>query len=130
MQISELARRAGVTTKAVRYYESLGLLTPGRLGNGYRDYDLHDLRLTQEIRALSGLGIPVERTRPFLDRPLAGHRHADECPASLATYRDAIDELTERIEGLTALSGGTGRAPTPGCPPGQPRIPVLEKETT
>lgn len=102
MQISELARRAGVTTKAVRYYESLGLLTPARLANGYRDYDEHDVRLTQEIRALGGLGIPVERTRPFLECLTAGHRHADECPASLAAYRDAIDELALRIEGLTA----------------------------
>ncbi|MGW8684987.1 redoxin family protein [Streptomyces sp. NPDC055817] len=102
MQISELARRAGVTTKAVRYYESLGLLTPGRLANGYRDYSEHDVRLTQEIRALGSLGIPVERTRPFLECLTAGHRHADDCPASLAGYRDAIDELTQRIEGLTA----------------------------
>ncbi|MFD0065711.1 redoxin family protein [Streptomyces sp. NPDC056690] len=102
MQISELARRAGVTTKAVRYYESLGLLTPKRLANGYRDYNEHDVRLTQEIRALGGLGIPVERTRPFLECLTAGHQHADDCPASLAGYRDAIDELTQRIEGLTA----------------------------
>ncbi|MER6002622.1 MerR family transcriptional regulator [Nonomuraea angiospora] len=102
MRISELARRAGVTTKAVRYYESLGLLTPERLANGYRDYDEHDVRLTREIRALGNLGIPVERTRPFLDCLTAGHRHADDCPASLAGYRDAIAELTQRIEGLTA----------------------------
>ncbi|MEV2213913.1 redoxin family protein [Streptomyces sp. NPDC050997] len=102
MQISELARRAGVTTKAVRYYESLGLLTPERLANGYRDYNEHHVRLTQEIRTLGSLGIPVERTRPFLECLTAGHRHADDCPASLAGYRDAIDELTQRIEGLTA----------------------------
>jgi peroxiredoxin/DNA-binding transcriptional MerR regulator len=102
MRISELARRAGVTTKAVRYYESLGLLMPERLANGYRDYDEHDVRLTQEIRALGSLGIPVERTRPFLDCLTAGHRHADDCPASLAGYRDTIDELTQRIDGLTA----------------------------
>ncbi|MGW6500635.1 MerR family transcriptional regulator [Nonomuraea angiospora] len=102
MRISELARRAGVTTKAVRYYESLGLLTPERLANGYRDYDEHDVRLTREIRALGNLGIPVERTRPFLHCLTAGHRHADDCPASLAGYRDAIAELTQRIEGLAA----------------------------
>ena len=102
MQISELARRAGVTTKAVRYYESLGLLTPERLANGYRDYNEHDVRLTQEIRALGSLGIPVERTRPFLECLTAGRQHSDDCPASLAGYRDAIDELTQRIEGLTA----------------------------
>ncbi|MFH8224003.1 MerR family transcriptional regulator [Streptomyces sp. NPDC018057] len=102
MRIGELARRAGVTTKAVRYYESLGLLTPVRLANGYRDYGEHDVRLAREIRALSLLGIPVEATRPFLECLALGHRHADDCPAALAGYRDAIDELTRRIEGLTA----------------------------
>jgi peroxiredoxin/DNA-binding transcriptional MerR regulator len=100
MRIGELARRAGVTTKAVRYYESLGLLTPHRLANGYRDYDEDDARLAKEIRDLRELGIPVERTRPFLDCLAAGRRHADDCPASLAAYREAIDELTERISGL------------------------------
>ncbi|GGS55132.1 putative thiol-specific antioxidant related protein/Peroxidoxin BcpB [Streptomyces cinerochromogenes] len=102
MKISEAARRAGVTTKAVRYYESLGLITPGRLANGYRDYSEDDVRLVREIRTLHRLGIPVERTRPFLDCLAAGSLHADDCPSSLATYREAIDELTERIEALSA----------------------------
>lgn len=102
MRISELAGRAGVTVKAVRYYESLGLITPRRLGNGYRDYGEGDVRVVREIRTLSSLGIAVERTRPFLDCLASGQRHADDCPASLAGYREAIDELTERIEVLTA----------------------------
>ncbi|MFI0766365.1 MerR family transcriptional regulator [Stenotrophomonas sp. NPDC087984] len=102
MKISELARRAGVTTKAVRYYESLGLITPERLSNGYRNYTEDDVRLVREIRTLHRLGIPVERTRPFLECLAAGRPYADDCPASLASYREAIDELTDRIEVLTA----------------------------
>ncbi|WP_369394202.1 MerR family transcriptional regulator [Streptomyces sp. CG1] len=102
MRISELARQAGVTTKAVRYYESLGLITPERLANGYRNYDEDDVRLVREIRTLHRLGIPVERTRPFLECLAAGRAYADDCPASLASYREAIDELTERIEALSA----------------------------
>jgi peroxiredoxin/DNA-binding transcriptional MerR regulator len=102
MRIGELARRAGVTAKAVRYYESLGLITARRRANGYRDYVEDDVRLVQEIRTLSHFGIPVERTRPFLECLMAGRQHADDCPASLAGYRQAIDELTQRIEGLTA----------------------------
>ncbi|MFK0159969.1 MerR family transcriptional regulator [Streptomyces sp. NPDC090493] len=102
MKISELARQADVTTKAVRYYETLGLITPERLANGYRNYDEDDVRLVREIRTLHQLGIPVERTRPFLECLAAGRMYADDCPASLASYRDAIDELTERIEALTA----------------------------
>ncbi|MEV6761291.1 MerR family transcriptional regulator [Streptomyces sp. NPDC051105] len=102
MKIGELARRADVTAKAVRYYESLGLVTPERLANGYRDYAEDDVRLVREIKALHRLGIPVERTRPFLECLAAGSLYADDCPASLATYREAIDELTERIEALNA----------------------------
>ncbi|MFJ3805947.1 MerR family transcriptional regulator [Streptomyces sp. NPDC090073] len=102
MRISELAHEAGVTTKAVRYYESLGLVRPARLPNGYRDYTGDDVRLVREIRALLRLGIPVERTRPFLECLAAGSAYIDDCPASLATYREAIDELTGRIEALTA----------------------------
>jgi peroxiredoxin/DNA-binding transcriptional MerR regulator len=101
LRIGELARRAGVTAKALRYYESLGLIAPDRLANGYRCYDEGHLRLVREIAALGRLGIPAGRTRPFLDCLAAGHQHADDCPASLAGYRQAIDELTQRIEGLT-----------------------------
>lgn len=101
MRISELAHHAGVSIKAVRYYETLGLITPRRRANGYREYDADDVRLVREIRVLSGLGIPAKRTRPFLDCLAAGRRHADDCPESLAGYRKAIDELTERIGALT-----------------------------
>jgi peroxiredoxin/DNA-binding transcriptional MerR regulator len=101
VRIGELARRAGVTAKAVRYYESLGLITPGRLPNGYRCYDEDHVRLIREIKDLGRLGIPAGRTRPFLECLAAGHQHADDRPASLAGYRQAIDELAQRIEGLT-----------------------------
>jgi peroxiredoxin/DNA-binding transcriptional MerR regulator len=101
VRIGEIARLAGVTVKTVRYYESLGLIEPGRLANGYRDYDEHDLRLVREARALSDLGIPVEQTRPFLECLTAGQPHGDDCPAALAEYRHAIDDLSMRIQALT-----------------------------
>lgn len=102
MKISELANRSGVTVKAVRYYESLGLLAPRRLANGYRDYVEADVRVVHEIKSLNDLGISVDRTRPFLECLETGRQHVDDCPAALAGYRDAIDELTQRIDGLLA----------------------------
>lgn len=102
MRISEIAARADTTVKAVRYYESLGLITPSRLANGYRDYSLDELRLVREIRELQQLGIPVERSKPFLECLAAGEDHGDDCPASLAAYRDVIDELNVRIAALAA----------------------------
>jgi DNA-binding transcriptional MerR regulator len=102
MRIGELAEKANVTVKTVRYYESLGLVTPRRLANGYRDYDEAELRSVTEIHELSELGLRVEQARPFLDCLVAGNRQGDDCPASLDAYRGAIDDLSGRIDELTA----------------------------
>lgn len=102
MRIGELAERAKVSITAVRYYEQLGLVKPGRLSNGYRDYSDHDLRVISEIRALSGFGINPARAAPFVECLEAGHQHSDECPASLAAFRDSITELDRTIASLTS----------------------------
>lgn len=100
MRIGEVARRAGVSAKAVRRYETLGLLHPARSGNGYREYSEQEVRLVREIRALGRLGITVEETRPFLECLAAGGEHVDDCPSSLAEYSRAIDDIDSRITAL------------------------------
>lgn len=95
-----MARKAGVTVRALRYYETAGLVVPTRLANGYRDYDPVAVRQVAEIRELTGLGLSVAETRPFVECLASGHGSGDECPASLAAYRRAIDQLAERIAHL------------------------------
>lgn len=73
VRISELGRRAGVSARALRHYEELGLLPARRRANGYRDYDEHDVRVVEEIRSLVGLGFSLEETRPFVECLRAGH---------------------------------------------------------
>ncbi len=102
MRIGELAGRAGVTVKAVRYCEQLGLLAPSRGSNGYRVYGEHDLRAVSEIRDLAGMGISPQYARPFVECLGAGHEHGDDCVSSLAAYRDAIAALDRTIDSLTA----------------------------
>jgi DNA-binding transcriptional MerR regulator len=102
MLISELAREAGVTTKAVRYYESVGLIAAQRRPNGYREYDDGDVRLVREIRDLGSLGIRVEQSRPFLECLVAGHGQGDDCADAREIYRAAIAEFDSRIAELTA----------------------------
>jgi DNA-binding transcriptional MerR regulator len=101
MRIGELAARAGVTVKAVRYYESVGLVDAARLPNGYRDYDETQVRLVREVKALGALGLKAEAARPFLDCLVSGHTKGDDCAAPLDVYRATIDELDERIAELT-----------------------------
>ncbi|MGN9847323.1 MerR family transcriptional regulator [Nonomuraea sp. H19] len=100
MRVSELARRTGVTVRALRYYETVGLVVPRRRANGYREYDPISVRLVEHIRSLMALGLSVEETRPFVECLLSGADSGDVCPASLATYRRAIDQLEQRITQL------------------------------
>lgn len=122
MRIGELAVRAGVTVKAVRYYEATGVIHAERSANGYRDYDEAHVGLVREIHELGALGIRVEETRPFLDCLLAGNGRADDCADSISTYRAALIETDDRISALVArrqalsalLASAEARA-EPGC---------------
>jgi DNA-binding transcriptional MerR regulator/peroxiredoxin len=102
VRVGELARQTGTTIRALRYYESVGLVVPRRLGNGYREYDAIAVRLVDQIRELMALGLSVEETRPFVESIAAGSDDADVCAAALATYRSTITGLQERIGKLTA----------------------------
>ncbi|MGW7091272.1 MerR family transcriptional regulator [Streptomyces sp. NPDC054874] len=108
MRIGELARRAGTTTRTLRYYESRGLLPARRAENGYRSYDEGDLRLLLQIRTLQDFGFDLEETRPFVDCLRAGHPAGDSCPASLAGYRRKLDELDALIGQLTSVRAEVG----------------------
>jgi len=109
MRIGELAERAKVTPKAVRYYEAAGLLDASRLSNGYRDYGESDVRIVEQIRALSTLGIRVEDARPFVDCLVAGHEHGDDCEGSVEAYRVALAEVDARLAELTERRASLSR---------------------
>jgi len=73
MQIGELAERAGVSTRALRYYEQQGLIAARRTANGYRDYDESNVRLVEEIRTLLAAGFTLDDARPFVECLRTGH---------------------------------------------------------
>jgi len=103
VQIKEVATQAGVTVKAVRYYEERGLLRPARAANGYREYDEVEVRVVREIKALQSLGLTAEETVPFVECLRAGNDRADVCPSSLDAYRLRIAEIDRTVAELTAL---------------------------
>ena len=103
MRIGELAKRAGTTTRALRFYESQGLLEARRTANGYRSYGEDDLRLVAEIQSLQAVGMSLEDTRPFVDCLRAGHRSGDSCPDSRAVYRRKLAEVDACLERLNVV---------------------------
>ena len=61
MRIGELAKKASVTPRTVRHYESLGLLEPSeRERGGFRYYAEAELLRLQKINALKELGLSLE----------------------------------------------------------------------
>lgn len=103
MRIGELARRAGTTTRALRFYESQGLLEAQRSANGYREYGEDDVRLVSEIRTLQEVGLSLDDTRPFVECLRAGHKTGDSCADSIEVYQRKIDEVTACIARLTEV---------------------------
>ncbi|WP_017596806.1 MerR family transcriptional regulator [Nocardiopsis lucentensis] len=108
MRIGELAERAGVSTRTLRYYESLGLLPEQRAANGYRVYGDDDLRLVEQIRVLQDFGFGLEETRPFVECLRSGHPTGDSCPASISVYRDKLAELDALIDRLRSVRDQVG----------------------
>ncbi len=68
MRIGDLARRAEVTPRTLRYYESLGLLQPAaRRSGGFRLYDEAAVRRLAHIRQLKELlGFSLDEVREIL----------------------------------------------------------------
>ncbi|MBD1929261.1 MerR family transcriptional regulator [Trichocoleus sp. FACHB-90] len=68
MRIGELALKAGVTPRTIRYYEDLGLLGPAeRQGKGFRYYTELELARLRKIDALKGLGLSLEEISSIID---------------------------------------------------------------
>ena len=66
-RIGEVAMRAGVTTRTLRYYQELGLLDPGHSPGGSRRYSDADVaRLQRIIELRSVMGFDLERIREIL----------------------------------------------------------------
>ncbi|HWM03608.1 MAG TPA: MerR family transcriptional regulator [Actinophytocola sp.] len=103
MRIGELARRAGTTTRALRFYEAQGLLPAGRAANGYREYGEDDLRLVTEIRTLQNVGLTLDDTRPFVECLRAGHPAGDACDESIEVYRRRLAEVDACLGRLAAV---------------------------
>jgi peroxiredoxin/DNA-binding transcriptional MerR regulator len=102
MNIKRAAETAGVTHKALKYYEAIGLITPNRSANGYRTYGEHEIELVRQVKELTAVGLSVKGTKPFIECLRQGHVHGDDCPESLAAYHGEIRRLDALVEELNS----------------------------
>lgn len=102
MNIKEASNRVGLPAKTIRYYEDIGLVTPDRAANGYRDFsDAHLHKLTFLARA-RGLGFSVEGCRNLLAL------WEDQGRASADVRAIAQEHLTEIEAKITDLQSMAG----------------------
>ncbi|WP_061961437.1 heavy metal-responsive transcriptional regulator [Demequina flava] len=99
MRIGELADKAGVTAKTVRYYESIGLLPdPGRTSSGYRDYDEEFLKRLTFVRDAQAAGLTLKESRQILDMKSEGHSTCEHTSALLDQHLALIENQIASLE--------------------------------
>jgi MerR family transcriptional regulator, copper efflux regulator len=120
MTVGQLSRRTGLSIKAIRQYEALGLIySAGRSDANYRLFDESALWCAQVIETLRSLGLTIKEidqlARAYLSRPDesigprlaalldAAERRIDDRIAELAAVRGRIRDY--RAQNAAALAG-------------------------
>jgi len=100
VRIGELSRRTGVHSHQLRYYESQGLLRPGRGTNGYREYTDDSALTVTQIRKLLDAGLSTQEIRFVLPCAVGTTPELEPCPELLTTLRERLRELDEHVDTL------------------------------
>ncbi len=91
LTIGQLARLSGLTVKALRHYDRVGLLSPASIDRetGYRRYGQEQLERAREIRSLRDLDVPLADIRSVLngDARLSEVLARQSATVEAATYR-------------------------------------------
>ncbi|GJF02154.1 MerR family transcriptional regulator [Pseudonocardia sp. D17] len=108
MRIGELSRLAGISTRMLRHYDAIGLVSPtSRSANGYRDYTPDDIRRLFRVESLRTLGLSLQSIRHTLaDADVAPSELVEELIASTGERIAREQALLRRLEGVRA-SGAT-----------------------
>ncbi|UED84186.1 MerR family transcriptional regulator [Streptomyces profundus] len=112
MRIGELATRAGVSVRSLRYYEERGLLTSTRSASGQRHYTDHDVDRVRFLQRLFAAGLSsrtITELLPCVDKPsaensdIALERMAEERDR-LSTHIEELIRTRDALDGLMAVS--------------------------
>ena len=110
LTIGDLARRSGVATSALRFYEQRGLIDAERTAGNQRRYPRATLRTVAIIRAAQGLGLSLEEIQQALDGLPDGRTPTKRDWQRLSRgWRRGLDDRIAELEQLRdSLSGCIG----------------------
>jgi MerR family transcriptional regulator, thiopeptide resistance regulator len=111
--IVEVARMSGVTARALRHYDEIGLLRPAGLrDNGYRFYQEAELLRLQQILVLRALDLGLAEITAILDRQTDQVQALRDHHQRLLAERDRLDQVVatvaRTITELETTRGGPG----------------------
>ncbi|MFG0672767.1 Cu(I)-responsive transcriptional regulator [Pseudomonas sp. xss_1] len=121
MNIGQAAARTGLSTKMIRYYESIGLLKPAlRSDGGYRIYQPADLHALTFIKRSRDLGFSLEEVGKLLTLWQDRQRASADVKALANQHIDVlnkrIDELLSLRDTLVELVSSCHGDDRPDCP--------------
>lgn len=121
MRIKEVEKTTGLTAKAIRLYESKGLLSVGRESeNDYRDYTPEDVERLKTIAVLRQLDVPVKTIKEWVDGKVSlSSMIEDVCRQS----REESKEQNLRLQMAETLGKAIEKQP-------QRNVPELMQEVT
>lgn len=100
MQIGQLADTAGVTTKTIRYYESIGLLDePARTASGYRSYGPGAIERLDFVKQAQSSGLALAEIKSILEIKDEGGQTCEHTTRLLGRH---LEELDAKIVELQA----------------------------
>lgn len=95
LRIGEVSKQTGLAVGALRYYESLGLLTSERGNNGYRYYSPEAVHQVQFIKKAQSIGFSLEEIGEVLNL----HEKGDlPCGLVQSLLQEKIDQLETQIQ--------------------------------
>jgi MerR family transcriptional regulator, redox-sensitive transcriptional activator SoxR len=112
LTIGEVARRAGVATSLIRYYESIGLLPePDRL-HGQRRYDSDVLGRLAFIGVAQSAGFKLSEIKELASGTAGDEAFSEHIRSASARKLDEVEALLERTR---AMKGWLEVAQECGC---------------
>ncbi len=121
MNISKVSKLTGVTSKTIRYYESIGLMPePARAENGYRDYCESDVEILRFIQSARKMGFTLKDVANLLtlwnDKDRASRDVRELAKNHIVEIEKRIEELQDIRNTLSHLVDCCHGDDRPDCP--------------